>query len=74
MKLSKNQQKVINLLEQGWELGQRSGIDGGCWMQRNGLGKGGESLNVSSATVIALYKRGLIKHTYGFPWSTWTLA
>ena len=38
------------ILKQGWELGNDLSVNGRSWIQEGGLGKGGESKNVSSST------------------------
>lgn len=58
MKLSKNQQKVIDLMKEGWELG--SGYSG-AWVQKGGLGKCGETVRISMATLSALLRKDLVK-------------
>jgi len=70
MKLSPEQENVLLLMRQGWELGQSIG---GCWMQKGKLGHGGSSRKVSYATVRALAKQGLITKQWGFPASQWVL-
>ncbi|MCK4244940.1 MAG: hypothetical protein KAX20_04880 [Candidatus Omnitrophica bacterium] len=60
MKLSKKQQEVVELLKKGWELGCFGAYGTGCRLQEGGLGKGGEAKNFSSATIRALYDKGLI--------------
>ncbi len=67
MKLSKTQQEVIDLMKSGWELGQSMAIHSRTWLQKNGLGRGGETKNVSGATVHALYRKGLIDSKDNFP-------
>ena len=59
-KLSKTQQEVVNLINDGWELGMQTGLTGRYWIQKGGLCCGGESKNISSATVHALEREGLI--------------
>jgi hypothetical protein len=61
MQLSKAQSRVLQLLQEGWELGVSSGIVGNAWLQKNGLGRGGETEFVNYNTFHSLYKRGLIK-------------
>lgn len=73
-KLSKTQQEVLHMMRNGWELGTSSGLHGRSWLQRGGLGRGGEVKRVSYATVYSLFKAGLIKHHYGFPTSRYTIA
>lgn len=53
-KLTPTQQEVMDLIGQGWELGSSLTIDGRCYLQKGGLGKGGETKNVSSSTVRTL--------------------
>ena len=60
-KLNPIQQEVIDLINQGWELGSDTTINGRCWMQKGGLGKGGESKNVSHSTVHVLEYLGYIE-------------
>ena len=60
-KLTPTQQEVIDLIKQGWELGSSLSIDGRCWIQKGGLGKGGEAKNVSSSTVHTLEYLGYIE-------------
>jgi len=67
MKLSKTQQEVIDLMKNDWELGTSMSGEHHSWLQKGGLGKGGESKTVSSATVHALYRKGLIKSIDVFP-------
>ncbi len=61
IKLSEPQQAVIYLMQEGWELGKSLTMDGRAWMQKNGLGKGGESKDVRTTTLFALVDRGLIE-------------
>lgn len=56
--------EVIDSIRHGeWELGYGDGSrgDGRYWIQRGGLGRGGESRTVSITTIKALEKRHLIK-------------
>lgn len=75
MKLTKTQQGVIYLMQSGWELGTSiaGGGSGRSWLQKGGVGKGGESRTISSATVHALDRKGLIKSEYSFPTKKWRL-
>ena len=61
-KLSEAQQDVLDKMRSGWELGrsERGRDDARYWMQQGGLGRGGQTQNVSYATVRALLKLGLI--------------
>ncbi len=60
-KLTTTQQEVIDLIKQGWELGNDLSINGRSWIQKGGLGKGGESKDVSSSTVRTLEYLGYIE-------------
>ena len=60
VKLSKTQAEVVELMRQGWELGESSGFDYHVWLQKGGIGKGGEVKKVSSSTVHALWKKKVI--------------
>lgn len=60
MKISKAQQRVVTLMEEGWELGWSSSIGGRIWLQKNGVGRGGETERVLPATAMALIKAGII--------------
>ena len=74
MKLSKIQQEVIDLMRDGWELGQSKGFHESTWLQQGGCGKGGPTKKISSATLTALYDRGLIvKNEHKYPRTTYKL-
>lgn len=59
-KLSKAQQAVLDLMNDGWELGWGLDFHGRCWIQKGGVGFGGESKDISSATAYALRRDGHI--------------
>ena len=74
MKLSVLQQKVIDLMNEGWELGLTQGFCPRAWLQKNGLGKGGETLNISVATLYSLERNKLIvSQGYSYPTRTYKL-
>ena len=60
-KLSKAQQEVVAMMENGWELGVSTSFDGRSWLQKGGCGKGGETKTVSIRTFSALRDAGLIE-------------
>lgn len=60
-KLSKTQQEVVELMRSGWELGQGMNLYGRTWLQKGGCGRGGDTKNISSATLFALRKANAIK-------------
>lgn len=65
MKLSQRQQEVIDLMKAGWELGRSiGGLTNRSWMQKDGLGRGGETKDVHSNTFFALEDKGLIEVEY----------
>ena len=78
MKLSEKQHDIIWLMQNGWELGF-TGF-GGAWVQKNGLGKGGELKRVANVTVIKLIENGFVKPTnyisfdFFFPIRTYVLT
>jgi len=75
MKLSPAQEEVLNLMANGWELGQSTTYDGRSWLQQGGVGKGGKSKTISANTIHALFKRKLIhSKKYRFPHRTYTLT
>lgn len=75
IKLSKLQQDVIDKLREGWELGLSMTMDGGAWMQKDGLGRGGESMNVKKNTFFALRDKGIIKRvSENFPTARYVLT
>lgn len=73
-KLSPTQREIIDCMKNGWELGTSMMIDGGSWLQKGGLGHGGEHRKVSTVSVHALQKLGLIIPIRGFPTQRWKLA
>ena len=75
MKLTAAQTRVVELMEQGWELGEDvSSFSGHAWLQKGGLGHGGSSEKVSRATVHALVsKKVIITSHMRFPTRTYVL-
>jgi len=78
MKLSKVQLEVIRLMKEGWELGRSSGFRPSWWLQKNGLGKGGETKRIMNfSTCLKLYDLGLIykpSPKLEFPTEHWALT
>lgn len=75
VKLTPTQQRVVDLMEQGWELGCSMTIDGKPWIQQGGLGKGGKTEKVSIATLDGLLKKKVIQMAYRrFPTTAYCLA
>lgn len=74
-KLSAQQEEALKLMREGWQLGVDTTFSGGAWLQKGGCGYGGESKNISLATVHALSKKGLIDvDKDGFPLRTYKLT
>ena len=61
MGLSKVQQKVLDLLHNDWELGVSHAFGQRCWLQKGKIGEGGESIDISHATLGVLFDKGLIE-------------
>ena len=75
MKLSKAQQRVIDLMSEGWELGHSRGYQTSAWMQKDGIGRGGDSEKVNANTFFALRGKGLITVAReGFPTNVYKLC
>lgn len=75
MKPTKAQRQVIDLLEAGWELGWSLTMGGRVWLQKGGVGCGGETLTVRASTANALLKEGiLVCEKRDFPTSKYRLA
>ena len=74
-KLSKTQQEVVDLMRDGWEFGVSLTFDGGCWLQKGGCGRGGETKRVSSNTLVSMRNSGLIVCSSSkFPLAIYKLA
>jgi hypothetical protein len=61
MKLSPVQREVLRLMSSGWELGEDMGTNSHAWVQKGGLGRGGETKKVNSNTVYALWREKYIE-------------
>ena len=75
MKLSPVQQKVIDLMKQGWEMGVSMTMDSRVWLQEDGVGRGGKSQKVNANTFFSLCSKGLIElKAQSFPTSKYGLT
>ena len=75
MNLSKAQQEVIKLMSDGWEMGQSMVFDGGYYLQKGGIGRGGKSKRLNANTACALKDRGIvICFEHKFPSALYKLA
>ena len=61
MKLTAVQQKILDLMDDGWELGESMGLNPNAWIQQGGLGRGGKAQEVRLSTLFGLEQKGLIK-------------
>lgn len=61
MKLSKTQEEVVSLMKEGWEMGHSMTMDGNTWIQKNGVGRGGECKTVYANTYAALSRKGFLE-------------
>jgi hypothetical protein len=59
-------EEVIKLMKENWELGYSQGsgrgMNGRYWLQKNGLCKGGDSIDVNGNTINKLKKENLIEY------------
>ena len=53
-------QNVRRLMLDGWHLGFSGGMEGDWWLQKGGLGKGGESRPVHASTGFKMQQGNLI--------------
>ena len=60
MQLSHTQNKVVQLMNEGWDLSWYDGITVNCQLQKGGCGKGGEIKFISTGTVLALRTKQVI--------------
>jgi len=75
MKVSKVQLDILQKMNEGWELGMGRGYNPSHWLQKNGLGRGGDTQNVKDNSFSSLYKKELIKSTgYNYPSERWELT
>jgi hypothetical protein len=73
MKITPAQQKIINMMNGGWNLGRSH--CGRSWLQKGGIGRGGEVLSVRSDVFLKLYKNGFIKSSkWSFPTEEYILT
>lgn len=74
-KLTPAQQRVLDLMTEGYELAQSMAFDGRTWLQEGGAGKGGHVESANANTAQALRLRGLIEiNKQAFPLRTYRLT
>lgn len=61
MKLSKTQKELIELMKNGWELGHSQGMRSRAWLQKDGVGCGGECKDMSISTFHVLRDKKLVE-------------
>lgn len=76
MKLSEKQKAVIKAMREGWELGKStSSLSGRAWVQENGIGRGGKSIDMNIRTFLFLRNKQLISSKgYFFPVTRYELT
>lgn len=75
VKLSSTQIWVLELMSNGWELGHSKGYSPRFWLQKNGVGKGGESKSIAYPTFTKLLALKLICITQeGYPVDRYSLT
>ncbi len=58
--LTPRQKEIVGLMRNGWELGTEIALSGRAWIQKGGLGKGGEYKNINGNTIYALQMKGVV--------------
>lgn len=76
MRLGEKQKEILNLMNNGWELGRNLTMQGNYWLQKGGCGRGGETKHdISPDSVHGIYKKGLIRvNKKSFPLETYELT
>lgn len=73
--LTKRMQEIVDLMNEGWEIGRSISCDSRVWIQSNGVGRGGESQTVHSNTFFGLLNRNVIECTSStFPTAKYRLS
>ena len=73
MRLSIKEKNILELMKLGWELAYDN-FSTHSWVQKNGIGRGGETVKVSPRTLKSLKEKGLITEIYSFPCSEYKLV
>lgn len=60
-KFTEAQAEVIKLMRQHWQLGVSLDMSGRKWIQKDGIGRGGETKKVTSSTFNAINDAGLLE-------------
>ncbi len=67
--ISPKQKNILQLIIDGWEIGIYTGIYPGAWIQKSGLGYGGEAKGVNFKTFDSLRTKGLIAQNNELPFT-----
>lgn len=67
---------ILSRMADGWALGvSHANNSGGAWLQKNGIGRGGETISVMASTFRGLRNKGFIEvKRKGFPASEMQLT
>ena len=60
VKLTPTMKEVMVKIREGWAVGYSHGLNPHAWIQKNGVGRGGEAMHVRLDTFFALHDSGLI--------------
>ena len=75
MKLSKAQKEIVGLMKDGWELGHSQGMHPRAWIQKGGVGRGGDTMKMSMSTFHVLLDKNLVELSLkSFPTSKYNLT
>jgi len=69
MKISPKQRELLMLIGDGWEIGISTGFKPRAWIQKGGLGRGGEAKDVHFNTFHSLRVKGLIAQNNELPYA-----
>jgi len=69
MKLSPKLIEILVLMNSGWELGRSNTSSLGWWLQKGGIGKGGETNEIHGRTNMYMLTNSklIASNGYGFP-------
>ncbi len=74
-KPTKKQLEILTLMKEGWEMGVSTGLTFHAWIQKDGVGRGGDTVKLHGNTFSGLSHRGFIAPTERrFPTSIWILT
>ena len=59
--ITPKQKEFLQLIVDGWEIGMGTGFTPRAWIQKGGLGRGGEARDIHFNTFSAMRLKGLIE-------------